>query len=274
MTIRQVLMGTVAATLLLGVSGTAMAKCEIVDDELRKSVVENEKARRQIPGSLIRDARELRNAAAKLAAYGKDDACEEVADAVRELLRDPKKAQQVYLKSGTVKRVNTARPLDDRGWAEYRQRRIATAKPVQEVLGRLRADEVIGADVENMKGDDLGEVDDILIGAGDKSGYLIVSHGGFLGIGDKQIAVPLEKFKITQDRDTFYIAMTEKQIEAAPSFDRGRFEWVEDGDWLKKNDAYYQDIHVSAGKNTDTDRNRAADKKPKSGKPAQTDSKK
>ncbi len=274
MSIRQVLMGTVAATLLLGASGTAMAKCEIVDDELRKSVVENEKARRQIPVSLIRDARELRNAAAKLAAYGKDDACEEVAEAVRELLRDPKKAQQVYLKDGTAKRVGTMRPLDDRGWAEYRQRRIAAAIPVQEVLGRLRADEVIGADVENLKGNDLGEVEDILIGTGDKSGYLIVSHGGFLGIGDKQIAVPLEKFKVSLDRDTFYIAMSEKQIEAAPSFDRGRFEWVEDGDWLKKNDAYYQNVQVSTGNNTEADRNQSADKKPMSGKPSKTDSKK
>lgn len=274
MTIRQVLMGTAAATFLLGASGTAMAKCEIVNDELRKSVVENEKARRQIPSTLLRDARDLRNAAAKLAAYGKDDACETVADAVRDLLRDPKKAQQVYMKDGTAKRLNTARPLDDRGWADYQQRRIAAAKPVQEVLGRLRADEVIGADVENMKSQDLGEVEDILIGAGDKSGYLIISHGGFLGIGDKQIAVPLEKFKVSRDRDTFYIAMTEKQIEAAPSFDRGRFEWVEDGDWLKKNDAYYQNIQVSAGGTTDSDRKRSADKKPMNGKPSQTDSKK
>lgn len=274
MTIRKILMGTVAATMLLGASGTAMAKCEIVDDELRKSVVENEKARRQIPGTLIRDARDLRNAAAKLAAYGKDDACEKVAESVRDLLRDPKKAQQVYLKDGMAKRVDANRPLDDRGWAEYRRQRIATAKPVQEVLGRLRADEMIGADVENMKGNELGEVEDILIGAGDKSGYLIVSHGGFLGIGDKQIAVPLEKFRVSRDHDTFYIAMTEKQIEAAPSFDRGRFDWVEDGDWLKKNDAYYQKVRVSAGQNTDAGRSRSADKKPVSGKPSQTEPKK
>ncbi len=78
------------------------------------------------------------------------------------------------------------------------------------------------ADVySSITGEDIGEVDDVHMGAGADSTYLELEIGGFLDIGDKDIAVPLNQVSIYRGADDYrvYIAATEEQLEAYPEFD-------------------------------------------------------
>lgn len=79
------------------------------------------------------------------------------------------------------------------------------------------------ADVySSITGEDIGEVDDVHMGAGADDTFLELEIGGFLDIGDKDIAVPLNQVSIYRGEDDeyrVYIEATEEQLEDYPEFD-------------------------------------------------------
>lgn len=78
------------------------------------------------------------------------------------------------------------------------------------------------ADVySSVTGEDIGEVDNVHMDAASGVTYLELEIGGFLDIGDKDIAVPLDQVSIYRGADDYrvYIAATEEQLELYPEFD-------------------------------------------------------
>jgi len=83
----------------------------------------------------------------------------------------------------------------------------------------LRASELVGARVRNPAGDNLGEIEEIVIPSRDQDDMLvIVSVGGVLDVGDKLVALPYDDLRVSLDGDTFYFDRTEEQLKAAPAF--------------------------------------------------------
>ena len=95
----------------------------------------------------------------------------------------------------------------------------------------IRASNLIGRDVQNRQGQDLGDVEDVLvnINSGEVE-YAVLSFGGFLGMGDKLFAFPLEAFDRSQDRDHLVLAIDQNRLENAPGFDRNNWPNYEGGD--------------------------------------------
>jgi ribosomal 30S subunit maturation factor RimM len=83
-----------------------------------------------------------------------------------------------------------------------------------------RANNLIGQNVKNASGDTIGEIDNIIIGAEDKALHAIISVGGFLGIGDKLVAVPFDQLKIdrVKDKNQVQYEATKVSLEAMPGF--------------------------------------------------------
>jgi sporulation protein YlmC with PRC-barrel domain len=83
----------------------------------------------------------------------------------------------------------------------------------------LRASELVGTKVRNAEGDNLGEIEELVIPTGDQDDMLvIVSVGGVADIGDKLVALPYRELRVSPDGDTFYYNRTEEQLKAAPAF--------------------------------------------------------
>ena len=83
----------------------------------------------------------------------------------------------------------------------------------------LRASKLVGARVRNAAGDNLGEIEELVIPSGDQDDMLvIVSVGGVLDVGDKLVALPYDDLRVSADGDTFYFDRTEAQLKAAPAF--------------------------------------------------------
>ena len=51
------------------------------------------------------------------------------------------------------------------------------------------ADELIGKNVYGRDNNKIGEIEDVILDANGKAKQLVISSGGFLGIGEKQVAV-------------------------------------------------------------------------------------
>ena len=75
-----------------------------------------------------------------------------------------------------------------------------TKVDVIKVATGYRASKVIGASVVNEANDTVGKVDDIIIGQDGKSPFVVLSVGGFLGMGTKLIVLPYEQLKATENK--------------------------------------------------------------------------
>ncbi len=76
----------------------------------------------------------------------------------------------------------------------------------------------------------LGEIKDMLLDREGKVQAVIVSVGGFLGMGEKDVAVPFDAVMPTQRENKFWLAMNvnKDQLRTAPGFryDRSKQTWT------------------------------------------------
>ena len=96
----------------------------------------------------------------------------------------------------------------------------------------LSASSIIGDGVRNPKGEQLGKIEDLMIDVGQADvRFAVISFGGFLGLGDKLFAVPLEAMTIDLDAHEFVLDVPRERLEQAPGFPKD--DWPTDigGDW-------------------------------------------
>ena len=104
----------------------------------------------------------------------------------------------------------------------------APAAPVMKADGHL-ATQIIGESVYNGTGEqaeNVGDVNDIVVGADGKIEAVVVGVGGFLGIGEKDVAVDFTQLEWAErDGDRWLVApMTKEQLETQAAFDRSAYE--------------------------------------------------
>jgi hypothetical protein len=87
---------------------------------------------------------------------------------------------------------------------------------VVKVQSGFRASKVIGASVVNASNDTIGKVDDVIISADGKAPYAILSVGGFLGIGNRLIAVPYDALRF--DDKVSLPGATKESLKVLPEF--------------------------------------------------------
>ncbi|AOB32269.1 photosystem reaction center subunit H [Bordetella sp. H567] len=63
-----------------------------------------------------------------------------------------------------------------------------------------RASKLIGADVQNSDKDKIGTLDDIIVSPANQEPYAILSVGGFLGLGQRLVAVPFKELHVADKR--------------------------------------------------------------------------
>jgi len=81
------------------------------------------------------------------------------------------------------------------------------------------AEDIRDRKVVDRDGEELGEVDDLLIDERDKRvRFLEVASGGFLGIGETKFLLPVEAITRISE-DTVYVNQTRQHIIGAPAYD-------------------------------------------------------
>lgn len=104
----------------------------------------------------------------------------------------------------------------------------------------LAASSLRGARVRNFAGEDLGRVDEFVIDLDSgRITYVVVSMGGFLGIGDKLYAVPWELFSTHPGDHEFFLDVEKQMLLDAPGFERNRWPDMGDPAWAAAIHAHY-----------------------------------
>ena len=78
-------------------------------------------------------------------------------------------------------------------------------------------DQLEDMEIYGPNGEEIGDVDDVLVDASAKPVAISADVGGFLGMGEKDVVIGIDQ--VTQDGDHLKVAMTKDQIEALPEFD-------------------------------------------------------
>src|SRR5262249_52954867 len=84
----------------------------------------------------------------------------------------------------------------------------------------LRTSKIVGTKVYNAANENIGSVEDIVIKPDGAMDEVVLSVGGFLGIGDKYIAVPFNDLKIPPDGSSLKIAAngTKDSLKGLPDY--------------------------------------------------------
>ncbi len=109
-----------------------------------------------------------------------------------------------------------------------------------------RVSELKGTDVETPTGENLGEIEELAIDVDGRVSYVALSVGGFLGTGERIVAVPWDSMKYAVDEDdkdemVITLASTKAQLEQAPQFREGeKHEYKRcDPKWIERIYSHY-----------------------------------
>ena len=83
----------------------------------------------------------------------------------------------------------------------------------------LRGDKVV-----NYQGEDLGKIEEIMIDLDrGRVAYVVLSFGGFLGVGDKLFAIPWQAFSVDTTQKRLVLNADKELLEKAPGFDKNNW---------------------------------------------------
>jgi sporulation protein YlmC with PRC-barrel domain len=98
------------------------------------------------------------------------------------------------------------------------------AQAASTVLGVLLfSDSIIGAPVKNDQGEDIGDIQRLLINP--QTGlvsYVEVSVGGFLGMGDKNVVVPWRALTASREGDALVLNVSKKILQQASDSEKAQ----------------------------------------------------
>ena len=92
----------------------------------------------------------------------------------------------------------------------------------------MRAEELTGRDVYGAAGEEIGEIDSIVVDRGSKSALAVIGVGGFLGIGERDVAVPLSELRLGEG-NRLIADLTKERVSAMQPYNRGTYEAAEAG---------------------------------------------
>ncbi|MFM0005222.1 MULTISPECIES: PRC-barrel domain-containing protein [Paraburkholderia] len=97
-----------------------------------------------------------------------------------------------------------------------------------------------GNKVLSSDGEDIGKIKDIMLDVGSgRVAYAVLSSGGFLGIGDKLLAIPWHALTLDTGRKCFVLNMTAERVKNAPGFDKDHWPSMADQTWATSVHQYY-----------------------------------
>jgi sporulation protein YlmC with PRC-barrel domain len=90
----------------------------------------------------------------------------------------------------------------------------------------IRAEDMVGTTVYGSDDANVGEIGDVVLTADGKVDAYIIDVGGFLGVGEKEVAVGSDNLAFMTDKDGnkyLYTSFTKEQLDAAAAYDEGTY---------------------------------------------------
>ena len=104
----------------------------------------------------------------------------------------------------------------------------------------MAADTLEGNEVRNPQGENLGEIQHIMVDVlNGRVAYAVLSFGGVFGIGDKLFAIPWQALRVDGEERCFVLNVDKEVLKQAPGFDKNNWPEVSDPVWGAGIHSYY-----------------------------------
>jgi sporulation protein YlmC with PRC-barrel domain len=103
-----------------------------------------------------------------------------------------------------------------------------------------RISELMDKKVQNQQGQELGQIEDLVVSKDGRISYIILSQGGVMGIGDKLTPVPFKNAQFNEQQDAVILSGIDKQkLENAPTISQGDWQMLSDPGFERELFSYY-----------------------------------
>ncbi|SFV37104.1 PRC-barrel domain-containing protein [Hyphomicrobium facile] len=84
----------------------------------------------------------------------------------------------------------------------------------------FRTSKLVGSKVYNNANENIGSIEDIVLKADGSMDEVVLSVGGFLGVGTKYVSVPFSELKVSRDGSSFKILSnnTKESLKGLPDY--------------------------------------------------------
>jgi len=201
---------TAASSVFFLATGLAMAQQEAATDQMtgEASVARDQPAQgcldelervrqqygqAQLSDSVRNEVQQLSESARILGEAGRAEACDNLVQTISSMTEDDQQRRQ-----------------EREGLQALRN-----APPVTEYEGIVKTSTINGAAIRNMQNEELGTIEETVIDpqSGEIS-YVVLSVGGFLGVGERLVAVPWEELRIVEAEEegsaSYYVVEASK----------------------------------------------------------------
>ncbi len=103
---------------------------------------------------------------------------------------------------------------------------MASAAPPSGLMQK-RVKDVVGMSVVNQSGTKIGKVSDLVANREDNSLHAVVSIGGFLGIGDTEISMPLNQMAWSETQLVAPTSASKQQLKGMPEYNTTAYRKLE-----------------------------------------------
>lgn len=139
---------------------------------------------------------------------------EETAEAEAEIKEETAEAETET--EGAMLRDEDGRPM-------LRQPAVPVREGYREAeMEELTSETLTGARVYGSNDEDVGEVDELILNDDGSIKRVVLDVGGFLGLGEHEVAVSMNELRIVRDEDgddvRVYIDATQEELEAQPEY--------------------------------------------------------
>lgn len=111
----------------------------------------------------------------------------------------------------------------------------ATNFVAKQAAGEASSSGLIGTKIQNGAGENIGDVNYLVLDANGSVTTVVIGVGGFLGVGEKNVGVPFKSVTRQDDKSgnpVFVLDATKDELNGAPAY-----EWTEKGSLQKATDA-------------------------------------
>lgn len=110
--------------------------------------------------------------------------------------------------------------IQETAFAQLQLQRLSTDQLPQNDSSEylFRATDFIGRELQNPQGETIGQVEDLIITKGDDVVRVIVSVGGFLGLGKKLVAISYEGLRMNRQAGILVYDATQQELAERPEF--------------------------------------------------------
>lgn len=110
-----------------------------------------------------------------------------------------------------------------------------------------RVSDIKGMDVENLNGDDIGDVEKVVRDPHSNKLFAVVSVGGFLGMGEKMIPISLESMQLRDDKLIAPTSKDEDKLENRDAYVAGQYAELDDAQTLGQAESEFSAMESKPG---------------------------